>query len=157
MPWLVGPIAAIPGAVLLAGANDGLDAGWVPIVIVVGTVVIGATAADLDRRTARFGLGPLLLFITVAGIYVTVPDTELMRAVVGVAMPLVLLRLAVRRRGARLRRRVRGGRDAAVDHPDRRDRPRGAIVGVVGAFALLVGEPLGRVLARSSSAGSAAA
>ncbi len=85
-PWLVGPLAAVPGAVVLAGENKGLDAGWVPVLMVIGAVIIGATAADFDRRTARFGLGPLLLVVTVCGIYVTVPDTELMRAMVGVAL-----------------------------------------------------------------------
>jgi hypothetical protein len=146
-PWLVGPIAAVPGAVVLAGANEGLPAGWVPVVIVIGSVMIGATAADFDRRTARFGLGPLLLFVTVAGIYVTVPDTELMRAVVGVALPLVLLAwpYAAASVGA-------GGAYAAVGvllwiTPIDGIGRAGSIVGAVGAFALLYGQPLGRVLA----------
>jgi hypothetical protein len=146
-PWLVGAIAAIPGAVVVAGANDGRSDGWVPVLIVVGTVVVGATAADLDRRTARYGLGPLLLFIAVGGIYVTVPDTELMRAVVGVAAPLVLLAwpYAAASIGA-------GGAYAAVGlllwiaPIEGLGRP-GSIVGVLGAFALLYGEPLGRALA----------
>ena len=42
-------------------------------------------AADLDRRGARLGLGPVIWLITVFGVYVTVPDTELIR-------PLVVLR-----------------------------------------------------------------
>src|SRR5262245_28356890 len=48
--WLVGPLAAVPGAVVLANENDGLQAGWIGILIVLGTAVIGATAADLDKR-----------------------------------------------------------------------------------------------------------
>lgn len=147
-PSLIGPIAALPGAVLLAGENAGLDDGWVPVLIVIGTVVIGATAADFDRRTGRFGLGPLLLIITVGGIYVTVPDTELMRAIVGVALPLVILAwpyVAASLGG--------GGAYAAVGIllwivPIDGIGRAGALVGSVAAFALLVGEPVGRLLAR---------
>ncbi len=147
-PGLVGPVAALPGAIVLAGANQGLAAGWVPVLIVVGTVVIGATTADFDRRTGRFGFGPLLFFIAVGGIYVTVPDTELMRAVVGVSLPLVFLAwpyVAAQLGG--------GGAYAAVGlllwiaPIEGLGRP-GAIVGAVGAFALLFGEPIGRLLAR---------
>src|SRR5689334_15435877 len=90
-PTVVGPIAALPGALLVADANQGLDAAWVPVVIVVGTALIGMTTADLDRRGARHGIGPMLLGLSILGIYFTVPDTEVMRAVVGVALPLVLL------------------------------------------------------------------
>ncbi len=145
-PGIVGPLASVPGGLLLAGANAGLDHGWVPVVIVVGTAVIGGTAADLDRRGARFGLGPLLFFVAVGGIYFTVPDTELMRAIVGVSLPLVLLAwpYAAAALGA-------GGAYAAVGlllwiAPIEGIGRPGAIVGVVGAFALLVGEPLGRAL-----------
>jgi hypothetical protein len=147
-PWLVGPIAAVPGALVLADANDGLAAGWVPVAIAVGAVLIGATAADLDRRAARFGLAPLLLFVSVGGIYATVPDTELMRAAVGVALPLVFLAwpYAAASLGG-------GGAYAAVGVllwivPIEGIGRAGAIVGAIGAFALLFGEPLGRVLAR---------
>ncbi len=146
MPWLVGPLASLPGGLLLAGANTGLGDAWVPVLIVIGTAVIGGTAADLDRRGARYGLGPLLFFVAVGGIYFTVPDTELMRAVVGVSLPLVLLAwpYAAAALGA-------GGAYAAVGlllwiAPIEGIGRPGAIVGVVGAFALLVGEPLGRAL-----------
>jgi hypothetical protein len=145
-PWLVGPIASLPGGILVAGANAGLRDGWVPVLIVLGLAVVGGTAADLDRRGARYGLGPLLLLIAVVGIYFTVPDTELMRAVVGVAVPLVLLAwpYAAASLGA-------GGAYAAVGlllwiAPIEGIGRPGAIVGVLGAFALLVGEPLGRAL-----------
>ena len=145
-PWLVGPIASLPGGFLLAGANAGLRDGWVPVLIVVGIALVGGTAADLDRRGARYGLGPLLFFVAVGGIYFTVPDTELMRAIVGVALPLVLLAwpYAAASLGA-------GGAYAAVGlllwiAPIEGIGRPGAIVAVLGAFALLVGEPLGRAL-----------
>jgi hypothetical protein len=145
--WLVGPLAAVPGALVLANENDGLQAGWIGFLIVVGTAVVGATAADLDKRGSRWGRGPILLVITVLGIYVTVPDTELMRTVVGVALPLALLGFpyAAASLGA-------GGAFAAVGTllwilpVDGRGRA-GSIVGAFVAFALLYGEPIGRALA----------
>jgi hypothetical protein len=145
--WLVGPLAAVPGAVVLANESDGLQAEWIGVLIVVGAAVIGATAADLDKRASRWGIGPVLLVITVLGIYVTVPDTELMRTVVGVALPLVLLGVpyAAASLGA-------GGAFAAVGTllwilpVDGRGRA-GSIVGAAVAFGLLYGEPLGRALA----------
>lgn len=145
-PWAVGPIASLPGGLLIAGANAGLQDGWVPVLIVLGLAVVGGTAADLDRRGARYGFGPLLFVIAVVGIYFTVPDTELMRAIVGVALPLVLLAwpYAAAALGA-------GGAYAGVGlllwiAPIEGIGRPGAIIGVVGAFALLVGEPLGRAL-----------
>jgi hypothetical protein len=145
-PLVVGPLAALPGALLVAGANEGLDAGWVPVVIVLGTAVLGATAADLDHRLARFGLGPLLFAVAVLGIYFTVPDTEIMRAIVGVTVPLVLLAwpYAAAALGP-------GGGYAGIAlllwivPIEGIGRP-GAVVGAVGAFGLLLAEPLGRAL-----------
>lgn len=145
-PAIVGALAALPGALLVAGANDGLAAAWVPVVIVLGTVLVGTGAADLDRRTARLGLGPLLMVIAVVGIYFTVPDTELMRAVVGVALPLVLL--AWPYTAASL---GSGGAYVAVAFllwvvPTEGIGRPGAVVGAVGAFGLLALEPAGRAL-----------
>lgn len=147
-PWLVGIVAALPGGIVLASSRQGLGAGWVPVVIAGGAALIGATTADFDRRTARFGLGPLLFFIAVFGTYITVPDTELMRATVGVALPLVFLAwpYAAASLGS-------GGAYAAVGMLlwimpiDGIGRP-GAIVGSIGAFALLIGEPIGRIIGR---------
>jgi hypothetical protein len=145
-PFVIGPLLALPGALLVAAANRGLDAAWVPVVIVAGTLVVGATAADVDRRTARLGVGPLLFVIAVVGIYFTVPDTELVRAMVGVALPLVLLAwpYTAAALGA-------GGAYAAVAlllwvAPIEGVGRPGAIVGAVGAFGLLVAEPAGRAL-----------
>ena len=121
----VGPIAALPGAVVLAGANHGLAAGWVPVLIVVGTLVIGATAADLDRRTARCGLGPLLLFVAVGRDLLHGAGHRAHARGRRRRAPARAPRLAVRGGVARRRRRVRRGRDPAVDRADRRHRPAG--------------------------------
>jgi hypothetical protein len=148
-PWLVGPILAIPGAWMLADSNQGLDETWVVALIAAGTVVIGATTANFDRRTSRLALGPLLLFATVGGIYLTVPDTEIMRCVVGVSLPLVLLAwpFAAACLGA-------GGSYAAVGlllwiAPIEGIGRAGSVVGALGAFALLAGEPIGHAIFRA--------
>jgi hypothetical protein len=146
-PWIVGPLAALPGALLVAGANRGLDAAWVPVVMVAGTIGVGAAAADFDRRTARFGLGPLLFVLAVLGTYFTVPDTENMRALVGVAVPLVLLAWPYAAAGLGA-----GGAYAAVGlllwvvPIEAIGRP-GAVIGALGTFGLLLTEPAGRALA----------
>ena len=113
------------------------------------TITLGApSAADLDRRAARLGLGPVLWLVTVVGVYATVPDTELIRPLVGVAMPLALCGwpLRVARLGA-------GGVAAGiallmwVAAAEGYGRP-GSIVGAAGALGLLLVEPVGRVLLR---------
>src|SRR4051812_27594642 len=48
--WLVGPLGAMPGALVLANENDGLQAGWVGGLIVVGAGRVGADAAGPDPR-----------------------------------------------------------------------------------------------------------
>jgi hypothetical protein len=63
--------------------------GWV---LVVSLLVPGGwLLADLDARWRWRGLGPVLLAGSVAGIYVTVPDTEQALVALGVAVPLALL------------------------------------------------------------------
>jgi hypothetical protein len=119
----------------------------VPVLMVAGTIGIGATAADFDRRAARFGLGPLLFVLAVLGTYFTVPDTENMRAMVGVAVPLVLLAWPYAAAGL-----GSGGAYAAIGlllwvvPIEAIGRP-GAMVGAVGTFGLLLTEPAGRALA----------
>jgi hypothetical protein len=58
---------------------------------VVATVVGGALVADCDRSWGRRGLTPVLLAVTVLGIYGTTPDTEHARVLAGVALPIALL------------------------------------------------------------------
>jgi hypothetical protein len=53
--------------------------------------VAGALLADFDRRWRRHGLAPLLLAVSAAGVYATVPDVEAAVVVLGVALPLALL------------------------------------------------------------------
>lgn len=83
--------AAVPGAVVVARSTDLHDPGWAMPTIVVATVVGGALVAECDRSLGRRGLTPVLLAVTVLGVYVTTPDTEHARVLVGVALPVALL------------------------------------------------------------------
>lgn len=55
----------------------------------VAICVAGQLLADFDRR--RLALAPVLLAVSAAGIYVTVPDVEAAVVVLGAALPIALL------------------------------------------------------------------
>jgi hypothetical protein len=150
-----GAFLVAPGALLVSRSEDFGGPGWVVWLVFVGIVLGGAFSADLDRRVARLGLGPVLLLVSVGGLYATVPDTELARPLVGAAIPLALCGwpLRVARLGA-------GGTPAAialflwVAAFEGLGRP-GSIVGAFGALALLLTEPIGRRLGRGRVVGLA--
>jgi hypothetical protein len=78
------------GALPMPLAPDLLGAGLrllVALVMVVG----GWLLADFDRRWRGDGLGPVLVAVSAAGIYATVPDTEQALVALGVAVPLAAL------------------------------------------------------------------
>ncbi|MGZ4675006.1 MAG: hypothetical protein ACXVJZ_12505 [Acidimicrobiia bacterium] len=148
-PKFIGFVLAFPGALLVATATDlGAGGRWVTPLVVVTTTFGGPLAADVDRRAARVGLGPVLWLVTVIGVYATVPDTELVRPLVGVALPLALTGWPLR--AARI---GPGGAAAGtalllwVAALQGYGRP-GSIVGAAGALGLLLVEPLGRVVVR---------
>ena len=147
-PKILGCGLVLPGAWLVATSTDFAGPDWV-VPLVILTIALGAPmAADLDRRGARLGLGPVLWLITVFGVYVTVPDTELIRPLVGVAIPLALCGwpLRVARLGA-------AGAAAGigllmwVGAYEGYGRP-GSIVGASAALGLFLVEPVGRALLR---------
>ena len=147
-PRAIGVVLAFPGALLIGFAEDFHGLGWVRPLVIVSISVGAPLVADLDRRSARYGLGPLLWLVTVIGVYATVPDTELIRPLVGAAVPLALV-------GFPLRLGRLGGAGAAasvgllvwVGAFEGYGRP-GSIVGTVAALGIFVAEPLGRMLLR---------
>ncbi len=147
-PKAIGVLLAFPGAVIVGVASDFQGPGWVrPLVI--ATITLGAPmVADLDRRSARLALGPLLWLVTVIGVYATVPDTELVRPLVGVAIPVALLGFPIG-----LARLGGAGSAAAVGllvwigAQQGYGRP-GSIVGVAAALGVFWAEPTGRSLLR---------
>ena len=147
-PKIIGFVCAAPGAYLVGTAQAFPGPDWSKWVV-IGTVAVGAPlAADLDRRSARLGLGPILWLIAVAGVYWTVPDTERMRPLIGAALPLAFTSWPKRwsRMGA-------GGVGAAVGlllwvaSIEGRGR-NGSIVGAGACLGLFVAEPIGRVLTK---------
>jgi hypothetical protein len=142
--WLTAALT-VPGAWLVA-YHSGLDLDGSRPMVAAAVVAAGWLSADFDHRWRGRALGPVLLAMTVAGVYATVPDTEQALAALGVALPLALLSwpwpLASLGRagaqaaiGALLWVIVAGG--AA--------RPS-AVVGGVACLGLLVVEPLARVV-----------
>lgn len=147
-PKIIGAVLALPGAVLVGVSSDFPGPSWSQN-LVIGTIIVASPlAADLDRRCARLGLGPVLWLIAVAGLYWTVPDTERVRPLIGAALPLAFTGWPLRfsRMGA-------GGISAGialltwVAAFEGRGRP-GSIVGAVASLGLFVVEPIGRMLAK---------
>ena len=94
--WMgVGPLLsmllAVPGAWLVVFRGAPPLAGWLRLLTMTAVVAGGWLLADVDRRWGRAGFVPVLLAVSVAGVYATVPDTEQALAALGVALPLALL------------------------------------------------------------------
>ena len=148
-PGLVGPALVVATLAGISGFGPLDQVGPVPTRVVLALVpaIAGPAVADFDGRSARDGLGPVLLLVSIAGLYTTVPDTELALVLLGAAIPLTLL--AWPKAWARL---GSGGAYAAVglyiwvatiEGVGR----TGSIVGAVAVLALLVLEPVGRLVA----------
>jgi hypothetical protein len=88
---LVNILLVVPGAWLVLFQGVPQLAGWPRLLTMMAVVVGGWLLADFNRRWQRAGLAPVLLAISVAGVYTTVPDTEQALAALGAALPLTLL------------------------------------------------------------------
>ena len=95
-PWarkapLLPAILAIPGAWWITRVIDLPVDGW-PNWVLFAMIVIGAPlVASFDLEHTRRGFGPVFLALTVAGAYATLPDTEEILVLFGVAIPLVFI------------------------------------------------------------------
>ena len=85
------PLLALPGAALVA-TDPELAAGppWLMGLLVLTVVLGGPLVGSFDERWSDRGYGPVLMAGTVAGVYLTVPDTERLLVVLGVAGVLAL-------------------------------------------------------------------
>ncbi len=99
-PWAA-VASALPGSWLVTQAAfavprverfnlDGTLA-WAAPALVLTSLVGGFLVAHFDRRWRETGAGPVLVAISVAGVYATVPDTEEALTALGVALPVALL------------------------------------------------------------------
>jgi hypothetical protein len=89
-----GPLAwllAVLGAWLLVARSGLALEQWARLLVGVAIVLGGWLVADFDAKWRRWGLGPVLLAVSVAGVYATVPDTERALTALGAALPLALL------------------------------------------------------------------
>jgi hypothetical protein len=91
LPIPVRLLLGVPGAVVLVQKTALPDPTWARVFAGVLAVVGGTLVADLDRRHAATGLGPVLATVTVVGLYESVPDPDFALLIVGAALPLVLL------------------------------------------------------------------
>ena len=144
---LLGPLLLAPGAIALGlAAHPHGVPWWAAVVLMVVVAPCGVLAADFDQHHGDHALGPLLLVITVAGLYVTVPDTEGARALMGVALPFVLVTLP-----GPLARLGTGGAAAAIglvayDAALEGIARPASMIGALGCIGLLACEPVGRHL-----------
>jgi hypothetical protein len=141
------PVAAVPGAVLLAVACSSAGAPvWTALLAALAAVSVPGRAADFDRFWQRAGLGPLVLAVVAAGVYVCVPETEQAVPLLGAAIGGALL--------AWPRPRIRvgaGGWHAAVGliawvAAIGGDARAGAVVGAVACLGFLAIEPVVRAV-----------
>lgn len=147
---LVGALLALPAGALLAASTTRTPA-WTLVLLVLGPAICGSATADFDERYGGLGIAALVFSIALAGMYTTVPDTELAGIALGAAAPITLLAwpFTVVRFG-------RGGSYAAtglflwiavVNGVGR----SGSTIGAAACLGILVLEPLGRALALGSA------
>lgn len=140
------PVLALPGAWLLASTVE-VSQGWAPVAVGATIVAGGALVACFDDHDRIMALGPGLMTISLAGVFVTVPETAEALPVLGVALPLVLLGWPLR-----LARLGAGGSLAATGLLAWEVAQGGtfrdsAVVGGLACLGLLVALPVGRLLA----------
>ena len=149
-PAVVWIALASPGAWVIVMEGGIADIGWVRLLVWVGAVSGGALVAAFDRRWRTTGVPPLILAMSVAGLYGAVPETMLVSVVLGVALPLALLGLGG------LASLGSAGACAAVGllawtaGMGGIARP-GSIIAGLGCLGLFVVEPLARMLGGGQS------
>ena len=90
-PPLLWAVAAVPGAVLFTRATDLDEPSWAFATILAATLVGGLLMADFDRAFRRTGLPPVLLAVSLLGVYLTTPETQHSILLTGAALPIALL------------------------------------------------------------------
>jgi len=95
-PWarrvpLLAAVVAIPGAWWVTQVVELPGARWVPWLLFAWIVLGAPLVTSFDRHFQDRGYGPVLVAISIAGMFVTLPDTEEILVVFGVAVALVFL------------------------------------------------------------------
>jgi hypothetical protein len=143
-------VAALPGAWLVA--TSGLPGpGWVPVMVFGVATICGPVISWFDEAAQVSQLPVLLFAISVAGVYVTVPDTEEALVMLGALAAPTLLAWPLRtaRLGA-VGGHVLVGVFLWVVAWGGRGR-EGSMVGAVAALGMLFAAPIGAWMARKQS------
>lgn len=96
--WLLGPandrpvkafgwVLIVVGATLVGWRGGLSDIDWLPVVTPVAIIIGGTALSGWSTRLPHNLLGPMMA-ITAFGIWVTVPETEHARVLLGVSLPL---------------------------------------------------------------------
>jgi len=91
LPLWMAAVVVLPSAWLVAEHSRLPPIGWLRVVVIALICVIGPLVAGGDTATKSMALGPALLVVTIAGIYLCTPDTEEVRTLLGVAIVLAVL------------------------------------------------------------------
>lgn len=147
---ILGIALAAPGSWVVASDGDLTDVGLIRVLVWAVAAVGAALAADLDGRWRATGAPPILLAVSAAGVYFTVPETDEAAILLGGAAAVALLGLgAVANLGS-------AGAFAAVGllvwtvATGGAARPS-SIVGGLGCLGLFLVEPLARLFAHGRS------
>ncbi|HEV7524752.1 MAG TPA: hypothetical protein VGP92_07295 [Acidimicrobiia bacterium] len=139
-------LAVTPGSILLATATPLAGTNISRTVLALATIGIAVGMRDFDAVNGRRGAPWLLFAVAAGGVYLAVPDTELARVMLGVAVPFILLSVpsplcSFGSAGST----ALAGLFTWVVVVGGRGRP-GSVVGGLAIIGILVAEPLGRRL-----------
>jgi hypothetical protein len=119
---------------------------WLRTLVVVVVPVAGMAMASFDRRWNNAGAGPVLFSLSIAGVYVTVPETLHVSVVLGVAAPVAVLGVSRLTGLGSAGAYALAGLFAWSAAIDGAARPS-SIVGALGCLGLLFIDPVARRLA----------
>jgi hypothetical protein len=137
-------VGLIGGAWLVVGELSGLP-GWMQAVGFAAMVGAAPLAVSLDRTVPR--VMPLLVLLSVGGIYECAPDTEISKVLLGAVTPVVVLALEPRLRSSAVIASL-AGLMVWVAVLEGQGRP-GAVVGSIACLGVIVVAPLVRWRASS--------
>jgi hypothetical protein len=93
VPKAAWPAVWLEGAVLVAVAVGGGGPGWLDAFTIVLAFAAAGCVGSLGARPSPRGFEPILIVLTVLGVYGAVPETDPVRVVVGALLPAVALGL----------------------------------------------------------------
>jgi hypothetical protein len=84
-------VLALPFAFVIGFRGELVAEVWARVLVTAAVSAGAMLVADFDETWRREAPGPTLFAVTALGVYATAPDTELVGAVFGASLPLVLL------------------------------------------------------------------